>query len=141
MRSSYLKGAFGAFAATSFLLTSTAASAASSARYSGPDPLAVLTVMSGAAPAAVLCGAAATAAVDSATPGCVLPQIDAAASPATSAAPIIDQPIPPALPGSGGSGLGLSSPLLIGLLALAGGVGLYLLLKKSKNNNEPVSPA
>lgn len=138
LRSVNSKSVLGAFAAASFLLSST--SAAASARISGPDPLAVLSVMSGAAPAALLCGAAAaTAAAQSAAPGCVLPQLDAAPSPVVQS--VIDQPLPPPLPGAGGAGLGIS-PLLIGLFALAGGVALYLLLKGGNNNNDgPVSPA
>jgi hypothetical protein len=47
--------------------------------------------------------------------------------------------VPPVEPVGGGLGI---SPLLLGLIALAGGVALYFLLKDhGDNNDEDVSPA
>lgn len=138
MRSWNLKGAVSAFAAASLVLSPAVATAATSSSYHGPDPLAVLSVMSSGASATVLCGTAAAAAAQATAPGCVLPQIDAQPPVATN---VLDQPIPAPLPGAAGAGFGVS-PLLIGLFALAAGVGLYLLLNNNgNNNNNPVSPA
>ena len=48
-------------------------------------------------------------------------------------------PVPPVEPVGGGLGI---SPLLLGLIALAGGVALYFLLRNhDHNNNNEVSPA
>jgi hypothetical protein len=60
----------------------------------------------------------------------VLPQVDAA--PPVAAGPPQPIPVPPVEPA--GVGLGLS-PLLLGLLALAAGVGLYFALKGNDSNS------
>lgn len=145
-----VKGAVGAIAATCFLASSTAASASAPARYSGPDPLAILSIMSGSAPAAVFCGAAVATAAQAggpAAPGCVLPQVDAPpqSAPPQSAPPvggdILAQPIPAALPGAAaGAGLGIST-LLLAVLAIAGIAGLIAVVGGGGGNNTPVSPA
>lgn len=121
MVSSGFKSVFGACIAGSLMFSSSAALASAPAPQ--VDPWAVLTAMSGGAPAAAMCGsaAAATAAATAtqAPGGCVLPVMDAAPPPpVTSAAPP-----PPPLVAETGAGI---SPLLLGLLAVAAGVGLYL---------------
>ena len=121
MVSSGLKSVFGACIAGSLMFSSTAAMASAPAPQ--VDPWAVLTAMSGGAPAAAMCGsAAAVAAAATATQapgGCVLPVVDAVPPPpVASAAP----PPPPLLAETAGAGI---SPLVLGLLAVAAGVGLY----------------
>ena len=130
-----LSSVLGLVTAGSVLLSSTMATA-SPTRITQPDPLAVLTVMSGGAPAAVLCGAAAAAAATAAQPstGCVLPQVDVAPVAAAGPPP---QPIPVPPVEAAGSPLGFD-PLMLGIAALAGGLGLYFLLKGHHHNN-PVS--
>ncbi|HVM22692.1 MAG TPA: hypothetical protein VM308_05250 [Sphingomicrobium sp.] len=131
-----LKGFVGVFVAGSLMFSSTAATAAASrAPVPQYDPWAVLSVMSAGAPAATLCGAAAAAAAAAAQPAnCVLPQLDLPPPVAQSAPP---QPIPVPPIEAPGVGLGIS-PLVLGLLALAAGIGLYFALR---GNNEPNSPA
>jgi hypothetical protein len=137
MRSGYTKGLVGIVAAASFMLSSTAATAAQMG-MSQPDPLAVLSAMSGGpAAAAALCGAAAATAAQPAG-GCVLPQLGVA--PPVVQAPPQPVPVPPVEPAVA-AGLGIS-PLLLGLAAIAAGVGAYLIIHHSSgNNNKPVSPA
>jgi hypothetical protein len=97
------------------------------------SPWAALTVLSGVAPAAALCGAAAVAAAQ-ATPGCVLPVVDA---PPPVAAPPTPVPVPPVEPVGGGLGI---DPLLLALGAIALGVGIYFLVK-GNDDDEEESPA
>ena len=128
-------GAIGVLVAGSMMFSSTAAVAATAPSSTQYDPWAVLSVMSGGASAAAVCGVAAAAAATAAQPagGCVLPQVDVVPPPAQTAPP---QPIPvPPVEGPAG-GLGIS-PLLLGLAAIAAALGLYLLL----HNNHGNSPA
>jgi hypothetical protein len=133
MVSSGLKGVFGACIAGSLMFSSTAALASAPAPQ--VDPWAVLTAMSGGAPAAAMCGsaavAAAAAAATQAPGGCVLPVVDAPPPlPVASAAPP-----PPLLAETAGAGI---SPLLLGLLAVAAGVGLYLAVHSGSHHaNSP----
>lgn len=132
MVSSGFKSVFGACIAGSLMFSSTAALASAPAPQ--VDPWAVLSAMSGGAPAAAMCGsaAAATAAATAtqAPGGCVLPVVDAAPPPVAAAVPP-----PPMVAESAGAGI---SPLLLGLLAVAAGVGLYLALHNSGHHaNSP----
>ena len=127
--------AIGALIAGSILFSSTAAAAATAnVPVTQPDPWAVLSVMSGGASAAAMCGAAA-AAVTAAQPvaGCVLPQVDAA-PPIAQNPPPQPIPVPPVEPMGGGLGI---SPLLLGLAAIAAGIGLYLVLHGKGGSNSP----
>jgi hypothetical protein len=132
MASRVFKGFVGLSVASSLLFTSTAAMA--SAPVSAPSqvsPWAVLTVMSGGAPAAAMCGAAAVAGAMQAPGGCVLPALDTPPPVATTAPPA-PIPVPPVEPASAGLGI---SPLLLALAAIAAGVGLYFLLHKHHSNS------
>jgi hypothetical protein len=116
------------------VFSSTAAIAATQPAQPQVDPWAVLSVMSGGASAAAVCGAAAAAAAAQApAPGCVLPAVDQAPAAAPPPQPV---PVPPVEPA--GTGLGIS-PLLLGLLALAAGVALYFALRH--HNHHGNSPA
>lgn len=119
--------------AGSLLMSSTAAVAATSP---APAPQisswTALTMLSGGAPAAALCGAAAVAAAAQTTPGCVLPVVD---TPPPVAGPPTPVPVPPVEPVGGGLGI---DPLLLALGAIALGVGIYFLVR---NNNNEESPA
>lgn len=129
----------GCLIAGSMMFSSTGAVAATaSVPISQPDPWAVLSVMSGGASAVAVCGAAAAAAA-AAQPatGCVLPQVDAA-PPVAQNPPPQPIPVPPVEPVGGGLGI---SPLLLGLAAIAAGVGLYLILHNNGDNNNANSPA
>ena len=108
-------------AAGSLAFGSTAASAAATVAIPQASPWAVLTAMSSGAPAAIMCGTAASASASQAPAGgCVLPALDpVAAAPAAPAAPAV--PVAVAAP-AGGAGI---SPLLLGLLAIAAGVGIF----------------
>src|SRR6476469_10146628 len=110
-------GVLGAWIAGSLMFGSTAAMA-SPPMPSQANPWAVLSVMSGGASAAALCGAAAATAAQAPT-GCVLPALDAAPPPAQ-AAPPPPAPVPPISAPSAGLGI---NPLILGLLALAASVG------------------
>jgi hypothetical protein len=113
-----------------------AVAAASTAPVREINPWAALAVMSGTAPATVLCGSAAAAAAQPAS-GCVLPAADAP-QPVAQTEPPPPIPVPP-VEAAGGGGLGVD-PLLLALAAVAAGVGLYFLLKKH-GTTTPVSPA
>jgi len=121
------KGILGAVVAGSLVFCSTAATA--SAPVSAPaaqvDPWAVLTAMSGGAPAAVMCGAAAAAATAQAPGGCVLPVVDAA-----------PPPPPPQTVAVAPPPVGIN-PLVLGLLAIAAGIGIYLAVHNSGRGNSP----
>jgi hypothetical protein len=81
--------------------------------------------MSGGAPAAALCGAAVAASAAQNPTGCVLPAIDSP-PPAAQAAPPPPAPVPPIAAPSGAFAL---NPVLLGLLALAAGVGIYFAVR------------
>jgi len=119
-------------------VSSTGAAAATSSLSSSQqiDPWAALSVMSAGAPAAALCGAAATAAA-AAQPaaGCVLPVADVA-PPVVQTAPPPPTPVPPVEPVGGGLGI---SPLLLALGAIAIGVAAYFLLRH--HHKHATSPA
>ena len=133
MRVSRHSGIMGALIAGSMFFSSTAACAATSVPSSyQPDPWAVLSVMNGGASAVAVCGAAAAAATAQAPAGgCVLPQVDAAPAAAQSPPP---QPIPVPPVETAGGGFGIS-PLILGLLAVAAGVGLYFALHHNHGNS------
>jgi hypothetical protein len=109
------------------MLSSTAAAASTTATVPQVNPWGVLTAMSGGAPAAAMCGAAATAA--QAPGGCVLPVTDAVPA----AAPQAPAPLPPVEAPAGGG----ISPLVLGLLAIAAGVGIYLAVHHTSHANSP----
>lgn len=137
MASSRFKGLIGVIAGTSLFISSTAAVAAvNSAPVPQVNPWAALAVMSGSAPAAVLCGssaavAAAASAAAQAGPGCVLPVLDTPVAAAPVSEPPAPIPVPPVEAIGGGFGV---SPLLLALAAVAAGVGIYLLVRKHENS-------
>ena len=122
----------GGLLAASLVFSSTAATAAAPVRAVPVSPWALLTVMSEGAPAAALCGAAAAAAAAQPTAGCVLPALDAPA-PVAQAAPQAPAPVPPISAPGAGFGLGIS-PLLLALLAVAAGVGIYFAVHHHGNS-------
>jgi hypothetical protein len=126
------KCVLGAFVAGSLVFSSTAAMA-SAPQVQQADPWAVLTAMSGGAPAAAMCGAAAAAAAAQTTGGCVLPVLDAAPPPPVAGPP---PPPPPLAPAAASAGVGIS-PLLIGLIAVAAAVGIYLAVHSNGHGNSP----
>jgi hypothetical protein len=126
MASFGLKGFVGALVAGSLMMSSTAAMASTTPVHQA-DPWAVLTAMSGGAPAAAMCGSAAVAAAAQPAVGCVLPVTDAVPPP-----PPPPAPPPPAMVEAGGI-----SPLLLGLLAIAAGVGIYLAVHNNNHGNSP----
>ena len=132
MASRVFKGFVGLWVASSLVFGSTSAMA--SAPISAPSqvsPWAVLSVMSGGAPAAAMCGAAAVAAVAQTTGGCVLPALDSP-PPVAAAEPPAPIPVPPVEPAAAGFGV---SPLLLALAAIAAGVGLYFVLHHKQANS------
>jgi hypothetical protein len=127
----------GVLIAGSLFVSSTGAVAAASAAPSPAiNPWAALSAMTGGAPAAALCGAAAVAAAAQAPANCVLPVGDAP-PPVAQSAPPAPIPVPPVESAGGGFGF---DPLLLGLGALAIGALAYFLLRKHHNNNSN-SPA
>ena len=124
-----LKGVVGACISGSLMLSSTAAAASTTATVQQVNSWAILTAMSAGAPAAAMCGAAATAA-QAPGAGCVLPVTDAVPPPPPLPAAIA--PVEPVVPGGGGI-----SPLVLGLLALAAGVGIYLAVHHHGHANSP----
>ena len=136
-----LKRVAGAVAAIALMFSSTGAVAASTHFPQQISPWAALTVLSGGAPAAAVCGAAAAVAAGQPAPtGCVLPVVDAPA-PVAVAEPA---PAAPVVPVAGGGYTMV--PLLLGLAAIAIGVGLFFAVKGNGNNNNappvvPVSPS
>jgi len=131
MRQSVLRFVGGATAVAMIMSTSVAAAAPVGSAPAQYNSWQALSVLSGGASTIAYCGAAAAA-----QPGanCVLPQVDAAPV-ATTEAPIIDQPMPPALPGAGAP-FGVS-PLVLALGALAVAALAYLLLKGNNKSNSP----
>jgi len=139
MASMRFKGFVGVIAASALFTSSTAAIGATSAGSSQQiSPWAALTVLSGVAPAAAVCGAAAvSAAAQPAPTGCVLPVMDAPPPPPAASAP------PPPMPvQAAGYGINPISPWLAALAAVAVGVGLFFLVKDHTHNNgtQPNSP-
>ena len=126
----------GVLAASAMLFSTTGAVAAPTATPTAqPSAWAVLSVMSGGAAAFQACGAAASAAATGAQPtnGCVLPQTDVpAVAQAPEAAPVA--PVAPIAPVAAGLGL---NPLLLGLAALAAGIGLYFAVRNNGTSNSP----
>ncbi|MEO8548080.1 MAG: hypothetical protein ABI422_06910 [Sphingomicrobium sp.] len=102
------------------------------------SPWVALSALGSDASRTALCGAAAAAAAGAAAvaqgagPGCVLPVVDSG-SPVVSEAlpppPVAPPPVAPI-----GEGFGIS-PILLALVAVAAGVGLYFLLHKKKNSS------
>lgn len=122
-----MKGVFGAVVAGSLMLSSTAAFASAPAPAQ-VDPWAVLTAMSGGAPAAAICGSSAAAAASAQAPvGCVLPVVDAPPP-----VPVAEAVPPPPMVGGGEI-----SPLFFALAALAIGAGVYLLVSGNGHANSP----
>jgi hypothetical protein len=122
-----MKGVLGAVVAGSMMLSSTAAFASAPAPAQ-VDPWAVLTAMSGGAPAAAICGASAAAAASAQAPGgCVLPVVDVVPP-----VPVAEAVPPPPMVGGGGI-----SPLFFALAALAVGAGVYLLASGHGHANSP----
>jgi hypothetical protein len=122
MASTGLKRVIGVFVAGSLAMSSTAAMASTAGASPQANPWAVLTAMS---------GGAATAAAAQGPTGCVLPVMDAVPPPPPQAPP------PPPLPVEAAAG-GIS-PLILGLLAVAAGVGIYLAVHNSGGHGN--SPA
>ena len=120
--------------AGSMLVSSTGAVAATTSIPSAQrvDPWAALSVLTQSAPAAALCGSAATTAAAQPAGGCVLPAVDAPAVAQT--APPPPTPVPPVEPVSEGIGI---SPLWIALGAIAIGVAAYFLLRKHHHHTSP----
>lgn len=126
----------GVMLAGSLLFSSTGAVAATAQVAAAPvNPWAALTAMSGAAPAAALCGAAAAAAgAAQAGAGCVLPALDTPPVVVAQPGPPPPIPVPPVEP----VGSFAFSPLLLALGALAAGALIYFLVKgKSSGSNSP----
>lgn len=120
-------------AGSMFGSSSVAVAARSAAPAAQVNPWAALTALSGGAASATLCSAAAaTATVAQAPGGCVLPVLDAAP-------PVVDAGPPPPVPVpalAAPSSFGIS-PILLGLAAVAAGVGLYLALRDKGGPNSP----
>jgi hypothetical protein len=130
MASKGFKCVLGALVAGSLTFSSTAAMA-SAPPVPQADPWAVLTAMSGGAPAAAMCGAAAAAAAAQTAGGCVLPVLDTPPPP-----PVAGPPPPPPLLAATAPAGGIS-PLIIGLLAVAAVVGIYLAVHNHGHGNSP----
>jgi len=127
----HARGLLGAFIAGSLMFSSTAASASAAATpVQQPDPWAVLSAMSNGAPADTMCGGA----VQSPN-GCVL-ALNATQQENPPPPPPPPAPVPPI--SAPRSGLGID-PLILGLIALAAGVGIYLAVHHHNNNSN--SPA
>lgn len=130
------KSVVGVLVAASMVGSSTAAVASTSAPTQPINPWATLTYLSGGAPTAAVCGAAAVAAAaQMPASGCVLPAMDTP-PPVAAAGPPPPMPVPPVEAPSSGLGLGVS-PILLGLLAVAAGVGIYFLVRHHNHSNSP----
>jgi hypothetical protein len=123
------KGFVGVAIAGSMLASSTGAVASPQI-----SPWATLTVLSGGAPAAAVCGAAAAAAAAQPAGGCVLPVVDAPPPP-----PVASPGPPPPPLAAAGAGYGVT-PLLLGLVAIAGAVA-FLVSVKGNGHKQANSPA
>lgn len=124
-------------AAGSMFVSSTGAIAATHpAAPQQIEPWAALSVLSSGAPAAALCGTAATVA-QAAAAGCVLPAVDAPPPAAVAeVGPPPPTPVPPVEPLNEGLGLGIS-PLWLALGAIAAGALIYFLVIKKKHSSSP----
>ena len=101
------------------LIGSSTAAAAATAPVAQASPWAILSLASGGAPAAAICGtAAAAAAAAQGGPSCVLPQLDVAPPAVAQGAPL-----PPPAPVFGGFG-GIPIPVLAILAAVLAGMAL-----------------
>jgi hypothetical protein len=131
MGCSRFNGLVGVVFGASLLISSTGAIAATSkAPVHQINPWAALAVMSGTAPAAVLCGSvAAAAATQTPGTGCVLPATDTP-PPVAQTEPPPPIPVPPVEAAGGGLGV---DPLLLALAAILAGVGIYFLVKKKNS--------
>jgi LPXTG-motif cell wall-anchored protein len=131
MGCSRYNGLVGVVIGASLMFSSTAAVAATStAPVRQINPWAALAVMSGTAPAAVLCGSvAAAAATQTPGTGCVLPATETP-PPVVQTEPPPPIPVPPVEAAGGGLGL---DPLLLALGAILAGVGIYFLVKKKNS--------
>ena len=129
MSSQGLKHAIAVLVAGSLMGGSTAAVGSTVTTVQQPSPWAVLTAMSGGAPAAAMCSAAAATAATQGTGGYVLPVIDA---PVVAPAP---QPIP-AMVAAPVEPAGLN-PLFLGLIAIVAGAGIFLAVHNSGHANSP----
>ena len=128
MASLGLKCVTGMLIAGSLIFSSSAAVASEPTRQL--DPWAVLAAMSGGAPAAAMCGTAASVSTVRASPGgCVLPVVDEA--PVAGTMPLTSAPIPlQAAPL-------VIAPLLLALGAVAAGVGAFLATQDLRRPNSP----
>ena len=135
MAGARLKHFVGIVASSALMFSSTGALASNSNSKQQINPWATLTVLSGGAPAAAICGAASAAAAGQPAPtGCVLPVMEAP-PPVASAPP---PPAEPVVPAAGGYGV---TPLLLGLAAIAVAVGLFFAVNgNGSNNNTPSQP-
>src|SRR4051812_20011421 len=135
------KGVVGVLVASSLFVSSTGAVAATSLPSAAVpatqiSPWVALSAMSGGAPAAALCGAAAVAAAAQAANGCVLPALDNAPPVAQAGPPPQPIPVPP-VEGPSGLGLGMD-PLMLALGVLAAGaLGYFLLRHHHHHANSP----
>lgn len=132
MRKSVLRYV-GIATAVSMIMSASIASAAPAPAPPQINPWQALAVLSGGASTIAYCGATVAAQVGT---GCVLPVVDAPPPAAQPQAPIIDEPLPPPLPGAAAPFS--VSPLIIALGALAVAALAYLVLSKG---NKPNSPA
>ena len=126
------KGLVGVIIGSSLMVSSTGAVAASSrAPVAQINPWAALAVMSGTAPASVLCGSAAAAAAATQTPGtgCVLPATETP-PPVAQTEPPPPIPVPP-VEAAGGAAF---NPLLLALGAILAATGLYFIVRKHTNS-------
>ncbi|MBV9527421.1 hypothetical protein [Sphingomonas sp.] len=132
-----VNGIIGTVLSIALTLGSTNAAAAAVPGAAVPQqisPWAALTALSAGAPAATLCGAAATAvAMQGPATGCVLPAIDAPPPVAVAEpAPVSATPVVPVAPHY------IVSPLFLALAALTTGALIYFLVR---NNHHTISPA
>ena len=129
------KRVVGGLAAGSLFFASTGAAAAS-ALPAPPQvsPWATLAGLTGGASAAALCGGAAVTAAQAPAPGCVLPVVDTPPPIAQNPPPPPPVPVPPIAGPAAGFGI---DPLYLALAAVAAGVGIYFLVKQSKNSGSP----
>jgi hypothetical protein len=129
-----LKGLVGLFVSGALLVSSTGAAATASVTTPQQvSPWVSLTMLTGGAPAAALCGAAAAAAAAQPAPsGCVLPVVD-------TPPPVVAAPPPPVPPVPEATGYGMT-PLLLGLVAIAGAIGIFFAVHGGHHHNTPISP-
>ncbi|MGH6658222.1 MAG: hypothetical protein ACREBK_05855 [Sphingomicrobium sp.] len=116
--------------AASMVMSASVSAAAAAPITPQINPWQALSVLNGGASTIAFCGAAAAA---QAPANCVLPQVDAPPPTAQPQPPIIDEPLPPPLPGAAAPFS--VSPLILALGALAAAAVAYLLLKGKKSNS------